>query len=98
MSDRFLTRQLITLGLTANATRPIPGGAAAMPAFFAGWLTAELAPQLLTATTLDAVGHVARHGLGSRRALTTSTWRIQKGKASCRQGVARSPGPVVRPR
>ena len=67
MSDRFLTRQLITLGLTLNATRPIPGGPAALPAFFAGWLTAELAPQLLTATALDAVGHVARHGLGTRR-------------------------------
>ncbi|MDT4962967.1 MAG: hypothetical protein QOF87_2614 [Pseudonocardiales bacterium] len=67
MSDRFLARQLITLGLTANATRPIPGGPASVPAFFAGWLTAELAPQLLTATALDAIGHVARHGLGSRR-------------------------------
>jgi acetyl esterase/lipase len=67
MSDRFLTRQLIALGLTANATRPIPGGPASVPAFVAGWLTAELAPQLLTATTLDAIGHVARHGLGSRR-------------------------------
>jgi acetyl esterase/lipase len=67
MSDRFLTRQLITLGLTANATRPLPGGPASVPAFVAGWLTAELAPQLLTATALDAVTHVARHGLGGRR-------------------------------
>ena len=50
------------LGLTVNATRPIPGGPASVPAFFAGWLTAELAPHLLAATALDAGVHVARHG------------------------------------
>ena len=67
MSDRFLARQLVSLGLTVNATRPIPGGAASLPAFFAGWLTAELAPHLLTLTAVDAINHVARHGLGDRR-------------------------------
>jgi acetyl esterase/lipase len=67
MRDRFLSRQLVTLGLTANAVRPIPGGPASLPAFFAGWLTAELAPHLLTATAVDAITHVARHGLGNRR-------------------------------
>jgi acetyl esterase/lipase len=67
MTDRFLTRQLVALGLTANAVRPIPGGPASLPAFFTGWLTAELAPHLLTATAVDAIGHVTRHGLGNRR-------------------------------
>ncbi len=67
MPDRFLARQLANLGLTANAMRPIPGGRASLPTFVAGWLTAELAPHLLTATALDAVNHVVRGGLGERR-------------------------------
>jgi acetyl esterase/lipase len=66
MSDRFLTRQLANLALTANATRPFPGEPASVPAFFAGWLTAELAPHLLAVTVADTVTHLARHGLSSR--------------------------------
>ncbi|MDP9092305.1 MAG: alpha/beta hydrolase [Actinomycetota bacterium] len=66
MKDRFLVRQLGQLALTANAIRPIPGGPASVPAFFSGWLTAELAPHLLALTALDAGAHVARKGLHSR--------------------------------
>lgn len=66
MSDRFLTRQIAQLALTANATRPIPGGPASVPAFFAGWLTSELAPHLAAATALDVGLHVARHGVHTR--------------------------------
>jgi hypothetical protein len=62
----FLARQLANLALTANATRPLPGGPASIPAFFAGWLTAELAPHLLTATAADALTHVARRGVAGR--------------------------------
>jgi acetyl esterase/lipase len=67
MKDRFATRQLLQLGLTANALRPIPGGPASLPAFFAGWLTAELAPHALAATALDAGVHTLRHGVHTRR-------------------------------
>ena len=67
MSDRFLTRQLVQLGFTANALRPVPGGPASVPAFFSGWLTGELAPHLAAATALDAVVHTARHGVRTRR-------------------------------
>jgi acetyl esterase/lipase len=67
MGDRFLIRQAAQLGLTVNATRPIPGGPASVPAFFAGWLTAELAPHLAAATALDAGVHVARHGAHTSR-------------------------------
>jgi acetyl esterase/lipase len=67
MSDRFLIRQLANLALVANATRPVPGEPASVPAFFAGWLSAELAPHLLTATAIDATAHVARYGIGTRR-------------------------------
>ena len=66
MSDRFLIRQLAQLGLTANAFRPAPGAQAAIPAFFAGWLTGELAPHIATLTAVDAAQHVARHGLRTR--------------------------------
>jgi acetyl esterase/lipase len=67
MSDRFLTRQLLQLGLAANALRPVPGAPVSVPAFFSGWLTGELAPHLLGLTAADAAAHVARHGIHSRR-------------------------------
>lgn len=61
MSVSFRFRQLAGLGLTANALRPIPGMPASVPAFFAGWLTSELAPQLLAATVVDSALHIARN-------------------------------------
>jgi acetyl esterase/lipase len=66
MGDAFLTRQLVNAGLVANAARPVPGEPAAIPAFFAGWLTSELAPQLLALTALDTAQHVARRGVFNR--------------------------------
>jgi acetyl esterase/lipase len=59
----FLRRQAITVALTANAIRPIPGFRVGIPAFFAGWLTGELAPHLLAITAADA----AVHSTGRRR-------------------------------
>jgi acetyl esterase/lipase len=56
----LLGRQLVTAALTANALRPAPGFRAGIPAFVAGMMTNELAPQLLTLTALDAAGHLAR--------------------------------------
>jgi acetyl esterase/lipase len=66
-SDWFLTRQVAQLGFTANALRPVPGGPASVPAFFSGWLTAELAPHLLAATATDAAVHTVRNGVHNRR-------------------------------
>ena len=63
----FLRRQVVTAALTANAIRPIPGFRVGMPAFFAGWLTGELAPHVLALTAADAAAHVRgrrRHPLG----------------------------------
>lgn len=65
--DLFLSRQLAQLGLAGNALRPVPGGPASVPAFFAGWLTAELAPHLAALTAADASVHVARHGVHTAR-------------------------------
>src|SRR5512134_3248593 len=53
MPDRFLRRQLVAAALTTNALRPVPGSWPGIPAMFAGWLTSELAPHLLAATTAD---------------------------------------------
>ncbi|HET8960336.1 alpha/beta hydrolase [Nocardioides sp.] len=60
----FLRRQLVTVALTANAIRPVPGFRAGVPAFFAGWLTGELAPHLLALTVADAAANAAS---GKRR-------------------------------
>jgi acetyl esterase/lipase len=67
VSDGFLKRQLVQLGFTGNALRPVPGGPASVPAFFSGWLTGELAPHLAALTVADAVVHTARHGVRTRR-------------------------------
>ncbi|GAA1966121.1 alpha/beta hydrolase [Amycolatopsis minnesotensis] len=66
MTSGFLARRVLQLGLTANAIRPVRGARAAVPAFAAGWLTAELAPQLIGLTALDTAVHLARHGARTR--------------------------------
>ncbi|WP_051636890.1 alpha/beta hydrolase [Rhodococcus sp. UNC363MFTsu5.1] len=66
MTRGFLIRQAVNAALTANALRPVPGMWASVPAFVAGWLTSELAPQQLGATVLDAGVHLARHGASTR--------------------------------
>jgi acetyl esterase/lipase len=55
----YLRRQLVTAALTANALRPLGGRYASIPAFFAGWLASELAPQLLAATAVDTAAELS---------------------------------------
>jgi acetyl esterase/lipase len=62
MRPNFVTRRAIQLGLTANALRPFRSKPAAVPTFFAGWLTGELAPHLLALTAVDTAQHLLRHG------------------------------------
>ncbi len=69
----YRRRQLVAAVLTANAVRPLGGRYASIPAFAAGWLASELAPQLLAATLVDTTteltvrrnrgGHPSRSGL-----------------------------------
>lgn len=66
MRPRFLTRRVIQLALTANALRPLRGGATVLPMFLAGWLTGELAPHLLALAAADTAAHLARSGERSR--------------------------------
>ena len=56
MVNRFVVRQAVTAALTANAVRPLPGFRVGVPAFFAGWLTGELAPHALALTAADTPG------------------------------------------
>jgi acetyl esterase/lipase len=58
----FRRRRAITAALTANAIRPVPGFGIGVPAFFAGWLTGELAPHVLALTAADAAVHSVAPG------------------------------------
>lgn len=60
MVNGYVARQAVTAALTANAIRPFPGFRAAVPAFFAGWLTGELAPQVLAMSVTDTAAQLAR--------------------------------------
>lgn len=56
----FLSRQTVVAALTANALRPPRGLRAGVPAFVAGWLFGEMAPQMLALTAVDAATHLTR--------------------------------------
>lgn len=69
----YLRRQLMAAALTANAVRPLGGRYGSIPAFFAGWLASEMAPQLLAVSLADTAaeltvrrnrpGHPSRAGV-----------------------------------
>jgi acetyl esterase/lipase len=59
-SRGYVVRQGILAALTANAVKPLNTRPTAIPAFVAGWLTSELAPQLLVASALDTLGSARR--------------------------------------
>jgi len=56
----YTTRQAILAALTANAIRPVRNPWAVIPTFFAGWLTGELAPQILAAQAADTAVAIVR--------------------------------------
>ena len=56
----FLSRQTVIAALTANTLRPPQGGRVGLPAFAAGWLFGESAPQMMGLAVLDAVTHLTR--------------------------------------
>lgn len=66
VQPNFLIRRAVQLGLAANALRPLRARSTSVPAFFAGWLTSELAPQFLALTAADTAVHLARHGVRDR--------------------------------
>ena len=62
MPGPYVVRQGVIAALTANALRPLDTRNTAVPAFFAGWLTSELAPQLLALVGADTVRALRRGG------------------------------------
>ncbi|NYE38340.1 acetyl esterase/lipase [Nocardioides cavernae] len=80
----FLSRQTVIAALTANALRPPRGQRAGVPAFAAGWVFGEMAPQMLALTALDAATHLTRR----RRAGVRGTAAIALAGASA-LGMAR---------
>lgn len=71
MALTYAVRQLALAALTANAIRPAGGRYGSVPAFAAGWLTSELAPQLLGLSVADTAVQLARakKGDGPTRSL-----------------------------
>src|SRR5690606_21772029 len=67
----YLTRQIVTAALAANAVKPLRGRFGSVPSFAAGWLTSELAPHLLALTTADTALELTR-----RRRKGTSSGRL----------------------
>ena len=58
---RFLRLSALGAALTVNGLRPLPGSnPLAVPSFFGGWLTSELAPYNLAVTTAGTSAYVAR--------------------------------------
>jgi acetyl esterase/lipase len=61
MGRRFLRLSAAGATLTLNGLRPLPGSnPLAMPSFFGGWLTSELAPYNLAITLAGTSAYVAR--------------------------------------
>ncbi|HUQ00554.1 MAG TPA: alpha/beta hydrolase [Aeromicrobium sp.] len=56
----YTARQAILLALVANALRPLRNRVTVIPAFFAGWLTGELAPHILVVQAADTVNALRR--------------------------------------
>ncbi|HEX3898376.1 MAG TPA: alpha/beta hydrolase, partial [Mycobacteriales bacterium] len=61
MGKRAVRLSALGAALTANALRPFPSSnPLAIPSFFAGWLTSELAPQNLIVTAAASNALVLR--------------------------------------
>src|SRR3954454_21607411 len=61
MGRRFVRLSAAGAALTLNGLRPLPGSnPLAVPSFFSGWLTSELAPHNLAITVAGTSAYVAR--------------------------------------
>jgi len=69
VSRSYALRQAVIAALAANAIRPVGGRMGSIPGFAAGWLTSELAPQLLALSAADTAAELLYRrprGRGSR--------------------------------
>lgn len=56
----YTARQAILTALVANAFRPLRDRVTTIPAFFAAWLTSELAPHILVIQAADTINAIRR--------------------------------------
>jgi acetyl esterase/lipase len=56
----YTARQAILAALVANAFRPLRDRVTTVPAFFAAWLTSELAPHILVVQAADTINAIRR--------------------------------------
>jgi acetyl esterase/lipase len=78
MGKRFLQLSALGVALTANGLKPIPStNPLAIPSFFAGWLTSELAVQNLAVTAVGTTSYLA--GKRARRRPLTRDDRLAVG-------------------
>lgn len=70
MATLFLVLAALGLAGVLNALRPLRATPVLLPAFFAAWLTAELAPQLVVLTVAETAAFVAVGALGEPRGWT----------------------------
>lgn len=78
MGKRFLRLSALGAALTANGLKPVPRTTPlAIPSFFAGWLTTELAVQNLAVTAAGTASYVA--GKRSRHRPLTTRDRVALG-------------------
>jgi len=93
MGRRFLRLSAAGAALTVNGLRPLPGSnPLALPSFFGGWLTSELAPYNLAVTLAGTSAYLASHrGRGLTRddrvALALNAVSVAGLLAMIRQGV-----------
>jgi acetyl esterase/lipase len=59
VSQIYLILSIVALAATVNALRPLPWTVFAVPSFFAGWLTSELAPHHLFANATASIVFVS---------------------------------------
>ncbi|MDX6198150.1 MAG: hypothetical protein QOJ79_1301 [Actinomycetota bacterium] len=67
MATAFLVLAVLGLAGVLNALRPLRATPILLPAFFWAWLTAELAPQLVVLTVIEALGFVLLGALDGTR-------------------------------
>jgi len=106
----YSARQAVIAGLTANALKPLDTEITAVPAFAAGWISSELAPQLMGLSLADTAiallrGRATRFGvacsLASAAALGWMTMRANRTESfietTLRDGVGPDYGDLIDP-
>jgi acetyl esterase/lipase len=60
LPKNYTARQALLVALVANAIRPLRDRVTVIPAFFAAWLTGELAPHILVVQAADTLNAIRR--------------------------------------